>query len=319
MEIIAKIVLNHKKTVIGVFTILVVICGLLMTAIEVNTDNSEYLPDDINSKKAAVLLEEEFEIMGTASLMMNSKDILEIMLFKQKILKISGVREVLWLDDVVDINTPMSHIAKEYKDIFYKEDHALFQIFFHENNDSRLTGDSVNEIEDLLAADMYFTGPAVSSNSFMSRTFKELPIYMIVAVVLILLILIFSTESWIEPLIFMAAIGIAIIINMGTNIFISREVSTMTISAAAVLQLAVSMDYAIFMLHRFHDERKKGKSIRDAVISAMKKSAVAILGSAFTTIAGFLALMIMDFGNGRELGLVLAKGVAISLITVLLL
>lgn len=319
MNKITNTIVNHTKIIIISFSVLIIICGILMTGVKMNTDNTGYLPDDINSKQALLVLKEEFGVLGTAQIMIKSDDLIEIMNIKKQIEDIEGVRSVLWLDNFADIKVPLSHIAEEYKDSFYRDGYALMQIEFTGSNDSEEAFEAIDEIEKLMDGDIYLAGAAVSSHSFLSRSRNEMPIYMIIALVLILGILLLSTESWIEPILFLGAIGVAIIINMGTNIFISGGLSNMTMSAASILQLAVSLDYAIFLLHRFHDERNDGKGVKEAMVEAMKKAAPAVFGSAFTTIAGFLALMVMDFGIGRELGIVLAKGVAISLITIIVL
>ncbi|MBN2558610.1 MAG: MMPL family transporter [Clostridia bacterium] len=319
MRKMTNIFLRFKKTTMAIFGIMVLICAFLMTKVGINLDNSDYMPEEINSRQAAILLEEEFGVEGTAMALLESDSFEDIVLVKNSIIETSGVEGVYWLDDEIDINIPVSYIPEEVLANFYKDGHALLRIQFSDKNDSQSTYEAITKIKDILGEDSFITGAAVSSESFMSRAKSEMPLYMAVAAVLILLILLLSTESWLEPLIFMGVIGIAIIINMGTNIFFTDGLSNMTLSAAAVLQLAVSMDYAIFLLHRFHEERKNGVDVKPAMISAMGKAAPAILGSAFTTIAGFMALLIMDFGIGREIGLVLAKGVAISLAAVVIL
>ncbi|MFO7611675.1 MAG: MMPL family transporter, partial [Clostridia bacterium] len=319
MRKMTNVFLRFKKTIMVIFGIMVVICAFLMTKVGINLDNADYMPEEINSRQAAVLLEEKFGIEGTAMVLLESESFEYIVQVKKSIMETTGVESVYWLDDEIDINIPVSYIPANVLDNFYKDGYALLRIQFSDKNDSPDTYDAISDIKDIIGKESYITGAAVSSESFMSRTKTEMPLYMAVAAILILLILLISTESWLEPLIFMGVIGIAIIINMGTNIFFTDGLSNMTLSAAAVLQLAVSMDYAIFLLHRFHEERKNGVEGQPAMISAMGKAAPAILGSAFTTIAGFMALLIMDFGIGREIGLVLAKGVAISLVTVVIL
>ncbi len=319
MEKLTASIVRHKKSIITVFVLAVIVCGFLMTTVQMNLDNTKYLPDDINSKQAAKLLEEEFAIGGTASLMIKGDGVAEFKSIKERLQSIDGIDNVLWMDDMTDVYVPEFAISDQYRDSFQKDGYALFRIFFSEGNDSLNTYAAIDEIENLSAEEIYLAGPAVSSRSFLQRTMSELPIYMIVAVILILIILLLSTESWIEPVMFLGTIGVAIVINLGTNVFFTDGISNMTMSAAAVLQLAVSMDYAIFLLHRFHDERKRELDVGKAMSSAVKKSFPVIAGSALTTAAGFMALLSMDFGIGREMGAVLAKGVLISFATVIFL
>lgn len=319
MEKLTKAIVRHRKITIAVFISAAVIFGILMTTVPMNLDNSQYLPKDINSREAAVLLEEEFGVEGTASLMIKADSIAKALDAKRLVEEIEGVSHVMWIDDMADVAVPEFALEEDYRQNFYKDGYALLRVFFSKGNDSVETYDAIEEMENLGFEDMSISGPAVSSRSFLERTLRELPIYMAVGVLLILLILVFSTESWIEPILFLGVIGAAILINLGTNIFFPNGISNMTMAAAGVLQLAVSMDYAIFLLHSFHDERKIQSDVSKAMASAVKKSFPVIAGSALTTAAGFLALLSMDFGIGREMGAVLAKGVLISFAAVVFL
>ncbi|MGD9678948.1 MAG: RND family transporter, partial [Vulcanibacillus sp.] len=203
-----------------------------------------------------------------------------------------------------------------YVDQFYKDKNALFQIFFVESSDSELTHQAVASIESIIGDKGYLAGSAASSKSTLDRINSEVPLYSVVAVLLILLILIPLTSSYLEPFIFLFAIGTAIIINLGTNI-IQGEVSQITFSAASILQLAVSMDYSIFILHRFHEERGKGIEVKQAMLNSLKFSLRPVLASGITTMAGFAALTFMNYGIGKDMGFVLGKGIIFSLITVL--
>lgn len=313
---ISRFIVNHTKSIITVFLILMAVGGILSTGVGMNLDNTSYLPDTMNSKEAVVKLGEEFGMKGTANVLIEGKEIYEIQELKKKILDVSGVNDVIWLDDFIDVNTPIEFIDKKYIDQFYKDGNALLQVLFTDINESEITHNALSEIESLLQEDTYLSGPSVMSKNMITRSNNEVKIYTVVAVTLVLIILLASTASWLEPFIFILTIGISILMNMGLNI-LKGEVSQVTYSAASILQFAVSMDYMIFLLHRFHDERRVGTSVKEAMISSIMLSYKPIMASAITTIAGFLALTFMDFGIGKDLGLVLARGVFLSLITVL--
>lgn len=316
MHKISEFIVNHTKSIITIFFILMVIGGILSTGVGMNLDNTAYLPDDMNSKEAVVKLDEEFAMKGTANILLEEKEFHEILELKEKISAIYGVKDVIWLDDFTDINVPLQFIDENYIEQFYKEGNALLQVLFTDINESEVTHNAIGEIELLLDEDSSLAGPSVMSRNMIFRSSNEVKIYSAVAVVLVLIILLTSTSSWIEPFIFLITIGVSILMNMGLNI-IKGEVSQVTYSAASILQFAVSMDYMIFLLHRFHDERHKGVLVKDAMINSIMLSYKPIIASAITTIAGFIALTFMDFGIGKDLGLVLARGVFLSLITVL--
>ncbi len=311
-----SLIVNHPKRIVVIYIALILICGVLTLMVDINIDNASYLPDDMNSKLASEKLTDEFGYNGSATLLLKDEHIYDVINVKEKILALNGVEDVIWLDDFVDINTPIEFIEDTYLEQFYKDNNALIQIFFVEGNDTELTHSAVDSIYEIIGEKGYLSGSAANSKSTLDRINNEVPIYSIVAVVLILLILFPLTSSYLEPFIFLFAVGTAIIINMGTNI-IQGEVSQITFSSASILQLAVSMDYSIFLLHRFHEEREKGIEVKQAMLNGMKFSLRPILASGITTIAGFTALTFMDYGIGKDLGIVLGKGIIFSLLAVM--
>lgn len=315
MNFIKRAAVDRPKTVIGIFLVLATVCGLLIPTIKINQDNASYLPDSSIAKQAVEKLAEEFGINGSITLMIKDTSIKEAARIKARILEVEGVRKAVWLDDFVDINVPAEFIDKAYLDEFYRGNSPLMQIMLTNGNDDKISRGAIEEIEGIVGEKGFISGPAAVSKSMIDKTNREIPIYMAVGVALILIILFSTTSSWLEPLMFLFSIGIAIIINLGTNVF-QGEISQITFAAAAILQLAVSMDYSIFLLHRFHEERGKGLSVRDSMLNSIKFSFGSILSSGLTTFAGFIALVFMRYRIGTDLGLVLAKGIVISLICV---
>ena len=198
---------------------------------------------------------------------------------------------------------------------FRVDDYNLLQIEFYEGNDEKSTQKALEKIDNMIPVEHYIGGPAAISKSMQDTVAKEMPLYSIAGFIIIFIILFMSSSSYFEPILFFIVLGIAILLNMGTN-FIFGRISTNTHSVASVLQLAVSMDYSIFLLHRFHEElQSKGK--KEAMIEAIEKTFSSVSASALTTVGGFLALVAMNYGIGKDMGLVLAKGVFLSLITVI--
>ena len=316
MHLIGSLVVRHTKTIIAVFLVLMVLGGLMSLGVHVNLDNIGYLPDSASAKRAVSLLESEFGLRGTATLMVKESDPIKVLALKQKLLALEEINQVVWLDDRVDMNAPVASWNTRLTDTFYKDGYARFTLAFSDKNDSTITHRGVTKAMELAGKNAWIAGPAVTSQHSVERINREVPVYSAVAVTLILILLLLSTTSWLEPLLFLISIGASIVINMGLNL-ISGEVSQITFAAASILQLAVSMDYSVFMLHRFHEQRALGDNVRDAMVNAITKTAVPVLASALTTIAGFAALLLMNFGIGGDLGVVLARGVTLSLVSVL--
>jgi len=311
-----SMIVGHPKAITVIFTMATVICGVLSLGVKVNFDNAAYLPAGMNSVRAINVLSEEFGMNGSALLLLKGKSIPAVREIKEKISETAGVKEAVWLDDYTDVNVPVEFMDSGYIDAFYKDGNALITVLFEKGDSDPATFEALNKIKAITGTDGRISGPAAIARNTLQRTNSEIPVYMSIAVVLILIILFLTTSSWIEPMIFLAAIGSAIIMNNGTNI-IKGEVSQVTFAAASLLQLAVSMDYSIFLLHRFHEERGKSVELKQAIINSIRLSFRPIAASGITTLVGFTALMFMDFGIGKDMGLVLAKGIVFSLVSVL--
>jgi Predicted exporters of the RND superfamily len=318
MSDIKNKIVGHPKIIIVIFLILAVTCGILALGVKVNTDNSTYLPHQSNAKQAMEKLSDEFGMRGNAYVLLKSKTVSSVMDTIKKMENVNGVKSVVWLDDYVDVNKPVEFIDKAMLNRFYKDGNALLTVLFQKGNDDEITYKALDEMGRIVGDSGQISGPAAISRNTVQRTNNEIPIYMGIAIILILIILFSTTTSWIEPVFFLAAIGVAIILNMGTNIF-KGEISQTTFAAASLLQLAVSMDYSIFLLHRFHEERAKGIEVKQAMMNSMALSFKTILASGLTTFAGFMALMFMNFGVGMDMGVVLVKGIVLSLISVFVL
>lgn len=310
-------VIIHKRRLIGIlFGVLIaasVICNFL---VKVNYDLTEYLPESVTSKQAINLMEEEFGYPGTARIMIEEVSVYQAKLYKQAIEKIEGVDMVSWMSS--DVYMSQSFLDLEKQEEYYKDNCAVMDITFVEGDSSKVTKQAINEIKKLLGEKGRYAGSAVESKSLEETLTREVAIAMGLAVILILLILCLTTNSWFEPFLFLAIMGIAIILNMGSNLILGT-ISFLSSSVASILQLAISMDYSIFLLHTYTREKKSGLDKEQAMSNAIRISSGSILSSALTTFVGFLALLVMRFGIGKDVGLVLAKSIICSVATVLLL
>lgn len=289
-----------------------------MLGVGQNYDMSKYLPGDSDSKKGIEILESEYSYNGTAVLMLEGKSIAEVLKIKEQIKDIGGVKRVVWLDDVADIKQPIEFIDEEIKDEYITENSALLRIIFSGSDYTQSTRDAIDGIRELLGGDAAISGNAIDAKIMVSSISGNIMTGIIIALAIVLIILLVTTNSFIEVLLFLITIGVAILLNMGTN-FIFGEISYMTFACAAILQLAVSMDYSIFLLHRYEFERQTESDPAKAMAKAARSSLSSILSSGMTTIVGFIALIFMSYTIGADMGLVLAKGIVFSLLCVMIL
>jgi predicted RND superfamily exporter protein len=309
----SKFVIKHRIFIVVLAFILIIpsLVGIILT--RQNYDVLSYMPGDLNSRRGEELLKEKFKLSGLGLIIVNNKELWEVMDLKSKIEAVHGVDKVLWLDEFEDITIPVEFMTDEVRENFFSGDSTILQVQFEENARSKATSEAVKEIRKIIDSKTLFGGEPVIISDLQEITSKELVYYMIIALVSIYLILAASMTSFIEPLLFLVSVGIAIVFNMGTNV-IKGEISFVTASIAAVMQLGISMDYSIFLLHRYEEEKLKYPSPQEAMASALSKTGTAVAASALTTIAGFAALMVMKNGLGRDLGFVLGKGIIMSML-----
>lgn len=303
---------NKRKLILVIFAITFVISLVCSQLVAVNYDMTDYLPDSTKSTVSLEIMQEEFDGgIPNARVMIRNVSIPEALDYKEKIKVIEGVTAVTWLDDTADITVPLANIDTDLLDSYYKDNAALLTVTIDE--EYRIT--AVEDIRNIVGEDGALTGSAVSTADATTNTVSEILKITVIAVVFVLFVLLLTTTSWIEPFLVLIGLGVAIMLNNGSNL-IFGEISFVTNAAGSVLQLAVSLDYSVFLLHRFHECREHNEDPKMAMAEALTKSTSSILSSGFTTVIGFVALVLMQFKLGADLGLALAKGVAISLITV---
>lgn len=306
-------VLKVRVVLVILFLIAAGICGYYKQFISVNYDMNSYLPEDASSTKAMNVMEDEFDgAIPNARVMVKNVTQREALKYKEKLEAVDGVSSVTWIDDSMPYDMPLSMYSKKFVQTYYKDKNALFSVTIDEDK----INSAVPAIRKVIGEDNAMTGSAVSTAIATETTVKEVNRIVIIAVAFLLIVLLITTNSWVEPFVVMIGLGVAIIINAGSNI-IFGEISFVTNAAGNILQLAVSLDYSVFLIHRFDECRKKMEP-KKAMHKALCLSTSSILSSGLTTVIGFLALALMRFRIGPDLGLALAKGVAISLLTVFL-
>lgn len=305
-------VVRHRKAIIVLFVLAAALCAFLKQFVSVNYDMNDYLPEDAHSTVSLDLMQEEYDGgIPNARVMIRNVTISEALDYKEQIEQVDGVTDVMWLDDSVSLNVPLEVYPKETVETYYKNNAALYSVTIEE--DSRIS--AVAKIRAIIGDDNAITGTAVSTADATTNTVKEIMRITLIAVLFVLFILTLTMSSWMEPILILCGLGVAIAINGGSNL-IFGEISFVTNAAGSILQLAVSLDYSVFLIHRFDQSREEIPDRKDAMVDALCKSTSSIASSGLTTVIGFLALVLMRFRIGPDLGLALAKGVAISLITV---
>lgn len=314
MKKFSKWISKHNKIVLIITVILLVpsIFGFINTRI--NYDILSYLPQELESVKGQNILEDVYSDAATGLLIidgMKSKDIVDI---KEKIKKVNGVDDAIWIDDALDISIPKDILPDAIKNQLFSGDSTMLIIKYKGSTADESTLKAIGEIKTIMNKQCFLSGMSAIMEDTKNLADKEAPFYVVLAVFISLIILILTMESTAVPVIFLISIGIGILFNMGTNIFLG-EISYITKALAAVLQLGVTMDYSIFLMHRYDEELLKHEEKEDAMAQAISSTMLSISGSSLTTIAGFLALCAMDLTLGTDIGIVMAKGVIIGVIT----
>ncbi len=315
MDFIAGKIVRWKIPILIVTFVLLVVTGICALKVNINYNMMDYLPVDANSTKAINLMSENFdESMSNCSVMVPNLEITQAIELKNQLAGLTGVEDVQWLDDVVDISEPLAVQDQETVEMYYKEKNALFSVTIAEG----MERDGVNAIYDLLGEDAAVTGNAVAQASSQNLASSQAMKSIMLIGPLIILVLLLSTTSWVEPFLYLTTIGIAVGINWGMQIF-AGEMSYVTMAVSPILQMAVSLDYAVFLCGSFEEHRKKEKNLNLAMKAAIKESFGAIAASAATTLFGFVALIFMNFRVGSDMGVSLVRGVILSFLAVMLL
>ncbi len=306
---------KHKKLVLIVATILLLPSLYGMAKTRVNYDILTYLPEKLDSVKGQRILCDDFQNSGLSFLIVENMESKDVAKLKDKVASVEGVEKVIWVDDFVDTGIPKEVLPEDLKDAFYRENSTLMMIQFSDKVSSDITQNAVVDIRSLLNKQCFLSGTASAMRDTIDIADRQTPIYVLMAVIFAIIVLALTLESTFIPFIILISMAYAILYNFGTNIFLG-EISYVTQSLAAVLQLGVTMDYSIFLIHRYDEECEKTDDKNQAMANAIEKTMASIVGSSLTTIAGFLAICFMELTIGKDIGIVMAKGVLLGLISV---
>ncbi|WP_122640243.1 efflux RND transporter permease subunit [Romboutsia sp. Marseille-P6047] len=311
---LAKQIASHRKLIIFIALILLIpsLFGYIKT--NINYDILSYLPDSSSTIKAEKILKEDFGSGSLSMLIVEGMEDKDVAKLKEKVSKVDGVNSVLWIDDFMDLSVPKEIIPKDMVNFLYNGDKSTMMVInFEDGSASTKTMNAIDDIRRIAGKQTFLSGMAGIVKDTKDISEQEMPMYVILAGIVTTIILCFALESYITPFIFIGSIALAIIYNFGTNI-IFGEISYITKALTAILQLGVTMDYSIFLLHRYDEELELTDDRIDAMSKAIVNTAKSVFGSSITTVAGFLALCAMDLTLGKDIGLVMAKGVIIGVI-----
>ncbi len=316
MQKIGNFVCKHK-TLIIIITLLLLIPSLIgYVKTKINYDILVYLPSDIETLKGEEILTNDFNMGAFAMLTLKNMSDKEVLSLKENILKIDSVTNVLSINDLTGTTIPLEMLPKELVEKVVKEDSKLMLVTFSESTSDDKTLTAVESIRNIVDERVLVGGMSAMVLDTKELFNSEMLLYVVIAVIFCILVLELSLDSYIVPLLLISNIGIAILFNMGSNIFLG-EISYITKAIAAVLQLGVTTDFSIFLYHKYERAKKEEKDKNKAMASAIRETLTSVFGSSLTTIAGFLALCTMNLTLGRDIGIVMAKGVLLGLICVI--
>ena len=309
-----KAVVKSRIAILIISAVLLVPSLLGMINTRVNYDMLNYLPDSLDTVKGQEYMLEDFGKGAFSFLIFQNANEKDIVKTEEKIKKIDHVATVLWFDDVADSKIPMQALPDEVYDAFNKGDSTLMAVFFDSSSSSDETMNAISEIRKVAGEQCLVSGISAMVTDLRELCEREETLYVAIAVVLAVIAMIVFLDNWIIPFVFLASIGVAILFNLGSNIFLG-EISYITKALSAVLQLAVTMDYSIFLWHSYGEQKQKCSDNKEAMAVAIKETVSSVLGSSITTVAGFIALCFMTFTLGKDLGIVMAKGVLLGVLS----
>ena len=293
--------------ILSIILLIPAVWGYVNTRI--NYDVLTYLPEDIETMQGQEIMTNDFGIGAFSMLMVDGMEDKEIVKLKEKVEKVDGVENVLWYDSLADISVPQSVLPSKLYDEYNTEDGTMMAVFFKDGTSSDETMKAITEIRKITVEQCFLSGTYAIVEDTKELAEKETPLYVLIAVALSALVLAITMESIFVPVLFLLSIGIAIVYNLGTNVFFG-EISYITKALAAVLQLGVTMDYSIFLMHSYQEQQVRYNGDKErAMAHAISQTFSSVIGSSVTTVAGFIALCFMSFTLGKDIGIVMAKGV----------
>ena len=309
----SKAVVKHRILILIVVLILMIPSVLGMVGTRINYDMLDYLPEDMETVIGQNELLEDFGKGAFSFIIVEDMPAKDVAALKEKIEQVDHVETVLWYDSIADLSIPMELLPDKIYNEFNTENATMMAVFFDTSTSSDITMDAIREIRQIAGKQCFVSGMSALVTDLKDLCEKEEPIYVGIAVLLACVAMLVFLDSWLVPFVFLASIGMMILLNLGTNYFMG-EISYITKALSAVLQLAVTMDYSIFLWHSYNEQRTRCDDNKAAMAVAIKETLASVVGSSITTVAGFIALCFMSFTMGRDLGIVMAKGVLLGVL-----
>lgn len=311
---IGQIIAKHKKLIVLICLVLLVpsVFGYINTRI--NYDVVSYLPDSLETVKGQDVMVDEFGTGAFSLVVVEDMELKDIEKLRADMMKVDHVDDILWYGSLVDISVPMDILPDDIREVFDKDNDTLMVVFFDDITSSDNTMESMEQLRKVVTKDCYISGMAGIVTDIKDLFLQEMPVYVAIAAALSLVVLILTLDSFVVPFLFLFSIGVAIIYNLGSNIFLG-QISYITQALVAVLQLGVTMDYSIFLLNSYEENKRLAPgNNEEAMAKAIHATFQSVVGSSITTVAGFIALLFMTYTLGKDIGIVMAKGVIIGVI-----
>lgn len=309
----SKAVVKHRILILIVVLVLMIPSVLGIAGTRINYDMLDYLPEDMETVIGQNELLEDFGKGAFSFIIVEDMPAKDVAALKEKIEQVDHVETVLWYDSIADLSIPMELLPDKIYNEFNTENATMMAVFFDTSTSSDITMDAIREIRQIAGKQCFVSGMSALVTDLKDLCEKEEPIYVGIAVLLACVAMLVFLDSWLVPFVFLASIGMMILLNLGTNYFMG-EISYITKALSAVLQLAVTMDYSIFLWHSYNEQRTRCDDNKAAMAVAIKETLASVVGSSITTVAGFIALCFMSFTMGRDLGIVMAKGVLLGVL-----
>ena len=314
MVAFGKKVVKFRIPILIISILLLIPAGLGYVNTRVNYDVLTYLPEDIETMQGQDILVKDFGSGAFSMFIVDGMEDKKVSALKAKIENVEHVQKVLWYDSLADISMPKSMIPKDVYEVFNSDTGTMMAIFFDEGTSSDGTMEAIGEIRKLAGKQCFLSGMSAIVTDTKNLAEKETPLYVLIAVVLAVIVLGLTMDSYFIPLLFMLSIGMAIVYNLGSNYFFG-EISYITKALAAVLQLGVTLDYSIFLMHSYEEQQVRYNGDKErAMAHAISQTFSSVIGSSVTTVAGFIALCFMTFTLGMDIGVVMVKGVILGVI-----
>lgn len=311
---VGKWIARHRIVILIISVLLIIPSVIGMAETKVNYDLLSYLPESLETVEGQDILVDEYGMGAFSMVVVENMELKDVQKLEEKFSEVSHVSDVLWYDDVADISLPVEMIPEDLREAFFNGDATMMLVLFDDTTSSDASMEAIEEMRDIADEQCFISGMTGVVTDIKNVALEELPMYVVIAALLSLVVLELTSGSWVVPLLFLASIGLAILYNLGSNVFLG-ETSYITKALTAVLQLGVTMDYSIFLLNSYEENKKRFPGEKERAMGhAISNTFKSVAGSSVTTIAGFAALCVMTFALGRDLGIVMAKGVVIGVL-----